>query len=85
MALLNELNRSVLHRHLVRRGDVIEVRVLCYSVQPIVPHRTVRVANHALGVAAGGERVQLDKAWRVFITRDQIGLVTVSEAGVSAA
>src|SRR2546428_5297453 len=35
--------------------DVIEVRVLGQGVQPVVPHRTVRVADHGLGVAAGIE------------------------------
>src|SRR6476660_6083345 len=52
VALLKELGRGVLQSHLTRGRHVIEVRVLDQSVQPVVPHRTVRVADHGLGVAA---------------------------------
>src|SRR5260221_2179492 len=34
------------------RREVIEVRVLGQGAQPVVPHRTVRVADHGLGVTA---------------------------------
>src|SRR5207249_8898327 len=55
VALLKELGRGVLQSHLTRGRDVIKVRVLDQGVQPVVPDRTVRVADHGLGVAAGME------------------------------
>src|SRR6266849_5970795 len=55
VALLKELGRGVLQSHLTCGRDVIEVRVLDQRVQPVVPYRTVRVADHGLGVAAGIE------------------------------
>src|SRR2546426_4098869 len=55
VALLKELGRGVLQSHLTCGRDVIEVRVLGQGVQPVVPPRTVSVADHGLGVAAGIE------------------------------
>src|SRR6266478_3406574 len=55
VALLKELGRGGLQTHLTCGRDVIKVRVLDQGVQPVVPHRTVRVADHGLGVAAGIE------------------------------
>src|SRR5438445_240333 len=55
VALLKELGRGVLQSHLTCGRDVIEVRVLGQGVQPVVPHRTVSVADHGLGVATGIE------------------------------
>src|SRR6185369_14985402 len=52
MALLNELGRGVLYRHLIRRRNVIEVRVLGKGAEPVELHRSVRVANDAFGVSA---------------------------------
>src|SRR4029078_5162199 len=53
VALLKELGRGVLEAYLIRGRDIVEVRVLHQSVEPVVPHRTVSVADHGLGVAAG--------------------------------
>src|SRR6266404_4637095 len=71
VALLKELGRGVLQSHLTRGRHVIKVRVLDQRVQPVVPHRTVCVADHRLGVAAGIELAERAITDRVVQLADQ--------------
>src|SRR6185437_2668296 len=53
VALLKKVCGGLLQSQLIRGGHVIEVGVLDQSVQPVVMHGAVCVADDALGVAAG--------------------------------
>src|SRR5262249_54645510 len=69
-ALLNERSLGVLRSHLTRSREVIEVRELDQSVQPVVLHRTVRVADDAFRVAAFEEVAERAVAERVIQLAD---------------
>src|SRR6185437_7511109 len=55
VALLKELGGSTLQSQLISSRHVIEVRVFRDGTEAVVPHWTVRVPEHALGVTAAIE------------------------------
>src|SRR5215831_4652020 len=55
MALLNKLGRRALRCHLVRSRDVIKVRIFGQRAQPVMLHRSIRIADDGFCVTAAIE------------------------------
>ena len=58
VTLLKELDAVALRIDLVRRWEVVEVRVLGQQIESVVPNRTIREAEHRLRVATVVELAQ---------------------------